>query len=50
LYSNYTSGVEKNIKKFCEAECLNGSLGIFPAINAMPLAMANALKLAKFGA
>ena len=50
LYSNYTSGIEKNIKKFCERECLNGSLGIFPAINAMPLAMANALKLAKFGA
>jgi 2,3-bisphosphoglycerate-independent phosphoglycerate mutase len=35
---------------FSERECAKGELGIFPAINIMPLALANALRLKKFGA
>ncbi len=35
---------------FSERECTKGELGIFPAINIMPLALANALRLKKFGA
>jgi 2,3-bisphosphoglycerate-independent phosphoglycerate mutase len=35
---------------FGERECLKGELGIFPAINLLPLALANALRLKKFGA
>ncbi len=35
---------------FSERECLKGELGIFPTINLMPLALANALRLKKFGA
>ena len=35
---------------FGEADCLSGGLGRIPATDIMPLAMANALKLAKFGA
>jgi 2,3-bisphosphoglycerate-independent phosphoglycerate mutase len=35
---------------FSETACLLGGLGRFPATQIMPLAMANALKLAKFGA
>ena len=35
---------------FSETGCLQGGLGIFPATNIMPLAMANALKLNKYGA
>jgi 2,3-bisphosphoglycerate-independent phosphoglycerate mutase len=35
---------------FNEQECLKGSLGIFPAMEAMPLAMAHALRLEKYGA
>jgi 2,3-bisphosphoglycerate-independent phosphoglycerate mutase len=35
---------------FSETACLLGGLGHFPATQIMPLAMANALKLAKFGA
>jgi 2,3-bisphosphoglycerate-independent phosphoglycerate mutase len=37
-------------KKFSESACLRGGLGRFPATQVMPLAMANALKLTKFGA
>ncbi len=36
--------------KFGESACASGGLGIFPAMQIMPLAMANALKLEKFGA
>jgi 2,3-bisphosphoglycerate-independent phosphoglycerate mutase len=36
--------------QFSEAGCLGGGLGIFPATQIMPLAMANALKLNKYGA
>jgi 2,3-bisphosphoglycerate-independent phosphoglycerate mutase len=38
------------IQKFSENECRKGSLGIVPATALMPLAMAHALKLKKFGA
>ena len=35
---------------FSERECVKGELGIFPAIHIMPLAMAHAGRLKKFGA
>lgn len=35
---------------FSERECVKGELGIFPTINLMPLALANAGRLKKFGA
>ena len=35
---------------FSESACVSGGLGRFPATQIMPLAMANALKLTKFGA
>ncbi len=35
---------------FSERECTKGELGIFPAVNLMPLALANSLRLKKFGA
>ncbi|MBI2979488.1 MAG: 2,3-bisphosphoglycerate-independent phosphoglycerate mutase [Chloroflexi bacterium] len=38
------------VTKFSESACITGGLGRFPATQIMPLAMANALKLAKFGA
>jgi len=38
------------IGKFSESACLGGGLGRMPATDIMPLAMANALKLNKFGA
>jgi len=37
-------------KAFSESACINGGLGRFPATQIMTLAMANALKLSKFGA
>jgi 2,3-bisphosphoglycerate-independent phosphoglycerate mutase len=37
-------------KAFSERECLRGELGIFPAMNLMPLALAHAGRLKKFGA
>lgn len=37
-------------KRFTERECSRGGLGRFPAVNAMPLMLANGLKLRKFGA
>ena len=36
--------------EFSESACILGGLGRFPATQIMPLAMANALKLTKFGA
>jgi 2,3-bisphosphoglycerate-independent phosphoglycerate mutase len=36
--------------EFSERACATGSLGRFPATDIMPLAMANALRLTKFGA
>lgn len=41
---------EGNAQNFNEQVCLNGSLGIFPAKEVMPLAMAHALRLQKYGA
>jgi len=38
------------VSTFTEEACLAGGLGRFPATEIMPLAMANALKLEKFGA
>jgi len=38
------------VSEFSESACLSGGLGHFPAMQLMTLAMANALKLAKFGA
>ncbi len=38
------------VTEFSESACAQGGLGIFPAIQIMPLAMANALKLNKYGA
>ena len=35
---------------FSERECTRGELGIFPALNLIPLALANSLRLKKFGA
>jgi 2,3-bisphosphoglycerate-independent phosphoglycerate mutase len=39
-----------SVIEFSEKACNFGSLGCFPAVDIMPLAMANALKLQKFGA
>jgi len=39
-----------NVAEFSERACLTGGMGRFPATEIMPLAMANALKLDKFGA
>lgn len=38
------------LEKFSESACRTGGLGRIPATSIMPLAMANALKLEKFGA
>jgi len=48
LKSPYVLG--KTCKAFTERDCLKGELGIFPAVNLMPLALANAGRLKKFGA
>jgi 2,3-bisphosphoglycerate-independent phosphoglycerate mutase len=37
-------------KKFCEKSCLQGNLGLRPSTHLMPLALAHAGRLAKFGA
>jgi len=48
LYSKYCR--PDNAQEFSESACLQGGLGAFPATHIMPLAMANALKLNKYGA
>lgn len=48
LHSPYVLG--GTCSSFTERECLKGELGIFPATNIMPLALANAGRLSKFGA
>ncbi len=48
LYSSWCRW--DNADKFCERACNQGSLGIFPSLEAMPLAMAHAGKLARYGA
>ncbi len=39
-----------DVSEFSERACLAGGMGRFPAVDILPLAMANALKLDKFGA
>jgi len=48
MYSDYVR--EDRIPEFGERACLRGSLGILPAKLVMPLALANAGRLAKYGA
>jgi 2,3-bisphosphoglycerate-independent phosphoglycerate mutase len=48
LYSKWCRA--DRVGEFSESACIFGGLGRFPATQIMPLAMANALKLAKFGA
>lgn len=48
LYSRWCR--PDRVSEFAESACASGGLGRFPATQIMPLAMANALKLAKFGA
>lgn len=48
LHSPYVLG--GTCSSFTERECLKGELGIFPSVNIMPLALANAGRLSKFGA
>ncbi len=48
LSSPYTRG--GSVQHLTERECLNGSLGVFPAVEVMPLAMAHAGRLQKYGA
>jgi 2,3-bisphosphoglycerate-independent phosphoglycerate mutase len=48
LYSRYAC--PDGIGEFGERACARGSLGVLPAKAVMPLALANAQRLAKFGA
>lgn len=48
LHSNFCRG--GNAEGFNELQCLKGSLGTFPAKDVMPLAMAHAGRLEKYGA
>jgi 2,3-bisphosphoglycerate-independent phosphoglycerate mutase len=48
LYSRYCR--PDNAYEFSERACSSGALGRFPAIQVMPLALAHALRLDKFGA
>jgi 2,3-bisphosphoglycerate-independent phosphoglycerate mutase len=48
LHSRYCRCDE--VRAFGERACIGGGLGIFPATALMQLAMANALRLTKFGA
>jgi len=48
LYSKWCR--PDKVNEFSESACISGGLGRFPATQIMPLAMANALKLSKFGA
>ena len=48
LWSKYCR--PSGASRFIEKHCGSGSLGRFPAVEAMPLMLANALKMAKYGA
>jgi len=48
LHSRYCRADQTD--EFSERGCSRGALGRFPAVDLMPLAMANALRLAKYGA
>jgi 2,3-bisphosphoglycerate-independent phosphoglycerate mutase len=43
-------GTRDRVESFTEEACRDGMLGIFPAKEALSLAMANAGRLMKFGA
>ncbi len=48
LHSEYA--LYGGVDEFTERNCARGGLGIFPAVEAMPLMLAHAQRLAKFGA
>jgi 2,3-bisphosphoglycerate-independent phosphoglycerate mutase len=48
LYSKWCR--PDKIQKFSESGCTSGSLGTFPALEIMPMALGHAMKLIKFGA
>ncbi|MDO9350663.1 MAG: 2,3-bisphosphoglycerate-independent phosphoglycerate mutase [Deltaproteobacteria bacterium] len=48
LYSKYVR--PDGIRRFTERQCQRGQLGRFPAVEIIPLMLANGLKLKKFGA
>ncbi|MCK4352868.1 2,3-bisphosphoglycerate-independent phosphoglycerate mutase [candidate division WOR-3 bacterium] len=48
LYSKWI--IPDSAKRFTERECMRGGLGHFNAVDAIPLMLAHALKLKKFGA
>ncbi len=48
LYSKYIR--PDGIRRFTERQCRRGELGRFPAVEILPLMLANGLKLKKFGA
>ncbi len=48
VYSRYARA--GGVAEFGERACARGSLGIFPATDVMPIALANAQRLAKYGA
>jgi 2,3-bisphosphoglycerate-independent phosphoglycerate mutase len=48
LYSKYCRA--DRVNQFSELACIDGGLGRFPSMQIMALAMANALKLTKYGA
>lgn len=48
MHSKYSG--KDGIAEFGENKCRYGSLGIFPAVHIMPLVLANAKRLKKFGA
>jgi 2,3-bisphosphoglycerate-independent phosphoglycerate mutase len=48
LYSKYVR--PDRLRRFTERECQKGQMGRFPAVDLLPLMLANGLKLKKFGA
>ncbi len=48
LYSQYCRA--DGVRRFSERECMKGGLGRFPALEVLPLMLANGLKLKKYGA
>jgi len=48
LHSRYCRS--DDVERFSERACVHGGLGVLPATDLMPLALANAMRLTKFGA